>query len=62
MSDDPMQAIRKLTFKETKKLDSLVLIEPQADEIKGKIETLLQRIHRYGVKNSLIYPNYLFMI
>lgn len=62
MSVDPMQAIRKLKFKETKKLNSLVLIEPQKDEIKGEIETLLQQIHQYGVRNSFNYPNYLFMV
>ena len=42
MSTNPMKAIRKLKFKETKKTNSLVLIEPQTDKIKGEIKTLLQ--------------------
>jgi len=62
MSTDPIQSIRKIKLKANKKHDSLVLIEPKIDEIKNEIRTLLQRIHRYGVRNSFNCPNYLFMI
>ncbi len=48
---DPIQATKKLKMKANKKLNSLVLIEPQIDEVKGEIKTLLQQVHWYGARS-----------
>lgn len=62
MSVDPIQTIKKLQMNENEKLNSLVLIHPQTNKIKGEIKTLIQQVCRYGVRNSFNYSIYLFMI
>ena len=49
-------------MKENKKINSLVLTQPQTDEIKGEIKTLMQQVSLYAVRNSFNYFIYFFMV